>query len=153
MHKQRQAAEAMEVEPEETARTYAAFCVLREGRAIMTTRERFVSWVNDRQRPEGYRLIGAFLPGVGDAVAVAGFRVHCMLSRGSMLYVDDLITLPDHRSAGHADLLFAWLLKEARRLGCEQLHLDSGHQRHDAHRFYLKHGMHMNAHHFSMRLD
>ncbi len=150
MAKTPQTTQVVEVTPENTARTYAAFCALREGRAIMASRESFVAWVNEKQRPQGYRIVGAFLPEVEDAVAAAGFRVNYMLSRGNMLYVDDLVTLPNHRSAGHAGLIFTWLFEEARRLGCEQLHLDSGHQRHDAHRFYLKHGMVMNAHHFSM---
>lgn len=152
MAKRKQIAKAIEVGPTDTARTYAAFCALREGRAIMASADQFVSWVNEKQRPQGYRIVGAFLPETQDAVAAGGFRVHCMLSRGLMLYVDDLVTLPGHRSSGHADRIFAWLVEEGRRLGCEQLHLDSGHQRYDAHRFYLKHGMVMNAHHFSMHL-
>lgn len=153
MDEPRQVARVVEVTPEETVRTYAAFCILREGRAIMKSPEAFVAWVNERQRPQGYRVVGAFLPDKLDAVAAAGFRIHCMLSRGSMLYVDDLVTIPEYRSMGYADQVFNWLLQEARRLGCERFHLDSGHQRHDAHRFYLNHGMQISAHHFSMKLD
>ncbi len=153
MAKQHSSAQVLEVGAADTGRTYAAFLALREGRAIMANPEKFASWVNEKQRPEGYRIVGAFLPGMSDAVAAAGFRVHCMLSRGLMLYVDDLVTRPEHRSHGYAGQIFDWLVEEARHLGCEQLHLDSGHQRHDAHRFYLKQGMHMNAHHFSMLLD
>ena len=153
MAKSEQIAQVMEVTPEDTARTYAVLCALREGRPVMDSCESFVSWVNEKQRPEGYRLVAAFLPGTQDAVAAAGFRIHHTLSWGLMLYVDDLVTLPQYRGHGHADLLFAWLVEEARRHGCEQLHLDSGHQRYDAHRFYLKHGMVMKAHHFSMNLD
>ncbi len=149
---ERQAAQVVEVMPENTARTYAAFCVLREGRPIMSSMEGFTQWVNTRQRPEGYRIVAAFLPQTPDAVAAAGFRISHQLSKARFLYVDDLVTLPAYRGQGHADLLFAWLLEEARRQGCEQLHLDSGHQRYDAHRFYLKHGMRINAHHFSMQL-
>jgi GNAT superfamily N-acetyltransferase len=153
MDKPREAAQVVEVGPEGTARTYAAFCVLREGRSIMQSPATFVAWVNERQRLQGYRVVAAFLPDKQDAVAAAGFRVHCMLSRGSMLYVDDLVTIPEHRSNGYAGQVFEWLVQEARRLGCERFHLDSGHQRHDAHRFYLNHGMQITAHHFSMKLD
>ena len=153
MGKQPQIAEVIEVPPDNTGLTYAAFRVLREGRSVMATRETFVSWVNGNQRPEGYRIVGAFLPGMSDAVAAAGFRKLHQLSKGPFLYVDDLVTLPEHRSSGYAGQIFAWIVGEARRLDCQQLHLDSGHQRHDAHRFYLKQGMHMNAHHFSMLLD
>ncbi len=145
-----QTAHVKEVGAEETARTYAAFCALREGRPVMASAESFTEWVNHTQRPEGYRVVAAFLPGVHDAVAAAGFRVLHQLSKARFLYVDDLVTLPSHRANGHAGLIFGWLVDEARRQGCEQLHLDSGHQRFDAHRFYLKHGMVINAHHFSM---
>lgn len=118
----------------------------------MASAESFAQWVNQHQRPEGYRVVAAFLPGVADAVAAAGFRVLHQLSKARFLYVDDLVTLPSHRSRGYAGLIFDWLVEEARRQGCEQMHLDSGHQRFDAHRFYLKRGMIMNAHHFSMRV-
>ncbi|HET9099775.1 MAG TPA: GNAT family N-acetyltransferase [Acidobacteriaceae bacterium] len=147
-----QRAEVREVAAEDTARTYAAFCALREGRPAMATSESFSDWVNHRQRPEGYRVVGAFLPGEPDAVAAAGFRVLHQLSKARFLYVDDLVTLPSHRSSGYAGMVFDWLVEEARRRGCEQLHLDSGYQRFDAHRFYLKRGMIMNAHHFSMNV-
>jgi len=145
-------ANIIEVAPEDTSRTYAAFCVLRQGRPVMASVETFAEWINSRQRPEGYRIVAAFLTGKPDAVAAAGFRILHQLSKARYLYVDDLVTLPEFRGQGHADLLFAWLLAEARNQNCEQLHLDSGHSRYDAHRFYLKHGMRMNAHHFSMNL-
>lgn len=143
-------AQITEVGPESTSRTYAVFCALRQGRPVMATRETFTSWINERQRPQGYRIVAAFLPDCEDALCAAGFRVEWTLSRGLMLYVDDLVTLPEYRGKGYADRVFAWLVEEARRQGCEQLHLDSGHSRHEAHRFYLRHGMVINAHHFSM---
>jgi GNAT superfamily N-acetyltransferase len=143
-------ANVIEVPPENTSRAYAAFCALRQGRPAMASADTFVEWVNSRQRPEGYRIVAAFLPGKPDAVAASGFRILHQLSKARYLYVDDLVTLPEFRAQGHADLLFAWLLQEAHNQGCEQLHLDSGHGRYDAHRFYLNHGMRMNAHHFSM---
>jgi GNAT superfamily N-acetyltransferase len=145
-------AEVREVTAADTARTYAAFSALREGRPMMATADSFADWVNQRQRPEGYRVAGAFLPGKPDALAAAGFRIQHQLSKARFLYVDDLVTLPAHRSSGYAGMVFDWLVEEARRQECEQLHLDSGHQRFDAHRFYLKHGMIMNAHHFSLNL-
>lgn len=143
------AVRVIEVSPENTAKTYDVFRALRENRGVMGTPESFVSWVNEKQRPEGYRIVAAFLPTSEQAVAAGGFRVGHCLSWGHMLYVDDLVTLPEHRSSGYAGLVFDWMEAEARRLGCEQYHLDSGHQRHDAHRFYLNHGMVIHAHHFS----
>ena len=145
-------AEVREVAAADTARTYAVFCVLRKGRPVMATAESFTDWVNHRQRPEGYRVVGAFLPGEPDVMAAAGFRILHQLSKERFLYVDDLVTLTSHRSSGYAGMIFDWLVDEARRQHCEQLHLDSGHQRFDAHRFYLKRGMILNAHHFSMNV-
>ncbi|MES2219906.1 MAG: GNAT family N-acetyltransferase [Acidobacteriota bacterium] len=118
----------------------------------MASPETFVEWVNQIQRPEGYRVVAAFLPGEPNAVAAAGFRILHQLSKARFLYVDDLVTLPSHRANGFAGMVFDWLVEEARGHGCEQLHLDSGHQRFDAHRFYLKRGMIINAHHFSMNV-
>ncbi len=45
----------------------------------------------------------------------------------------------------------AWVEEEARRLGCDQLHLDSGvgQDREDAHRFYFNHGMRITSYHFA----
>lgn len=146
-------AQVVEVRPENTGQTYSAFRALRGEHGVMASREGFAAWVNEKQRPEGYRIVAAFLPGIPDAVAAAGFRAHHMLSRGFMLYVDDLVCLPEHRAQGHAGRIFDWLMEEARRLGCQRLHLDSGHQRHDAHRFYLNHDMAISAHHFSMALE
>ena len=103
---------------------------------------------------EGYRLVGAFEPGRAEAAGVAGYRVMTTLWDGSVLYVDDLSTLPDARGRGHAGALLAWLDAEARRLGCRAVHLDSGvgEARYTAHRQYLKHGMNIVAHHFQKRL-
>ena len=103
------------------------------------------------QRPQGYRLAGSFEASEEQASAAAGFRVVEMLSWGRGLYVDDLVTRPDRRGRGHADALFAWLDEEARRLGCDQFHLDSGvgADRADAHRFYFRHGLRITSYHFA----
>ncbi len=89
------------------------------------------------QRPDGYKLLGV-LPGEDDAVAVAGFRVTTSLSLGRHVYIDDLSTVPAARSQGYAGQLLEWVHIEAERLGCRQVHLDSGvgPNRHAAHRLY-----------------
>jgi GNAT superfamily N-acetyltransferase len=127
--------------------------------------EEFVERVA-RQRGSGYRLV-AVIGGREDAVAqapgpeegpgprvvaVAGFRVGENLAWGKFMYVDDLVTDEACRSCGHGQRLFAWLVEEARRQGCEQFHLDSGVQRFGAHRFYLRSGMDITSHHFAMKL-
>ena len=103
-----------------------------------------------RQMQQGYRL--AMFERDNEVVALAGFRVCENLAWGRFLYVDDLITDETRRSSGAGKALFEWLLDVARNEGCQQLHLDSGVQRFDAHRFYLREGMHIAGHHFALSL-
>ena len=130
---------------------------IRAARALLELRPQFgdaatlAARVDDLQRPQGYRLAASFEDGAEEASAAAGFRIVAMLAWGQGLYVDDLVTLPGHRGRGHADALFAWLEEEARRAGCDELHLDSGvgPERADAHRFYFRHGLRISSYHFA----
>jgi GNAT superfamily N-acetyltransferase len=88
----------------------------------------------------------------GRVVAVAGFRLIEQLKSGLVLYVDDLVTDDGERSKGHGDALLHWLIAHAREQGCAAFELDSGVQRHDAHRFYLRHRMRISAYHFQIDL-
>jgi len=85
--------------------------------------EGFVARVR-RQMGGGYRL--AFLEDGGRVAAVAGFRVTENLAWGRFLYVDDLVTDGGSRSQGYGERIFDWLVAEAGREGCDELHLDSG---------------------------
>jgi GNAT superfamily N-acetyltransferase len=114
--------------------------------------EPFARHVDEVQRPEGYRLVGAF---EGErVVAVAGFRVMNTHFSGRVLYVDDLSTLPEARRRGHAGALLDWCEEEARRLDCDELHLDSavGPERQDAHRLYFNKGLRIASYHFTKSL-
>src|SRR4051794_14496226 len=62
----------------------------------------------------------------GRIVAVAGWRLVACTTVGRRLYIDDLVTDPDLRSAGHGRLLLAELEQRARDAGCRVLDLDSG---------------------------
>jgi hypothetical protein len=44
--------------------------------------------------------------------------------------------------------LLAELARRAAAAGCSVLDLDSGVQRHDAHRFYFREAMHISSYHF-----
>lgn len=103
-----------------------------------------------RQMQQGYRL--AMLERDNAVVALAGFRLSENLAWGRFLYVDDLITDESQRSSGAGKALFDGLVDIARNEDCQQLHLDSGVQRFDAHRFYLREGMHIAGHHFTLTL-
>jgi len=130
--------------------TGLAFESMRELRPHWADPQAFVRQVDELQRPEGYRLVGAFEDGREQAVAVAGFRVVNNLPWGRALYVDDLSTHPDARRRGHGAALVEWCEQEARRLACDELHLDSnvGPEREDAHRLYFNSGMRITAYHF-----
>ena len=105
----------------------------------------------ERQHAEGYRL--AYLEHEGEVRSVAGFRFLEMLAYGNSLYVDDLVTRAADRSRGYGDRLFDWLLAEARRAGCALLHLGSGTQRIEAHRFYFRKRMAIKSFHFHLELE
>ncbi len=97
--------------------------------------------------PLGLRMTGRTVD--RRVVAVAGWRVGVNLHLGRHLYVEDLVTSAPARSAGHGAALLAHLRAIAREEGCAVLHLDSGVQRHDAHRFYFREGLHISSHHFT----
>jgi GNAT superfamily N-acetyltransferase len=145
------ATELREIFPPDTALAFPAMQALRPHYA---EESEFVERVDEMQRAEGYRLVGAFEDGTPYALAVAGFRVGHNLAWGRFLYVDDLSTLPEARRRGYGRQLLEWLTEEARREGCDQLHLDSGvtADRYDAHRLYLNSGLAITSHHFARKL-
>jgi len=110
----------------------------------------FLARIREMQA-EGYRL--AYIEDKGEVVAVAGYRIFTSLFMGTNLYVDDLVTASGSRSRGYGKILIDWLRDLARESGCTHLHLDSGTQRHRAHRFYLRQGMDITSFHFSEKLD
>jgi GNAT superfamily N-acetyltransferase len=126
---------------------------MRALRAHYADEAEFVRRVDEVQRREGYRIVGAF---EGEpCVAVAGFRVIHSLAWNDALYVDDLSTLPEARGHGHGRALLEWCKEEGRRLGCTQFHLDSavGPEREDAHRLYFNTRLRISAYHFQAPLE
>lgn len=104
-----------------------------------------------RMQAEGFHL-AVREDDSGTIRAVAGYRYQEKLFSGKNLYVDDLVTDTTQRSHGHGRALLQWLADEATRHSCAQLELDSGVQRHDAHRFYFRERMHISAYHFVQAL-
>jgi GNAT superfamily N-acetyltransferase len=145
---------AVQIRELQVGETHRAHETMRALRTTWTSEREFTEHVDGVMRPAGYRLVAAILPEREQAVAVAGFRVGDTLAWGRYLYVDDLSTAPDARRQGHGGALLDWLVEEGRRLGCGQLHLDSGtgHERFDAHRLYHKRGLAIYSHHFACRL-
>jgi GNAT superfamily N-acetyltransferase len=102
--------------------------------------------------PQGLRFLTA-LDDDGRCLGVAGWRIVATTVAGRTLHVDDLVTAAAARSTGVGEALLAELERRGRAAGCTLLDLDSGVQRHDAHRFYLRERMQISAHHFTKRLD
>lgn len=111
---------------------------------------RFVAQMQ-RQIAAGCRATVLF-DGDGIPRAFACWRVLEMLAVGRHVYVDDLVTDAAARSRGHGKAMLDWLKAEAERLGCTRLQLDSGTQRQDAHAFYLREGLRIEAFHFGIAL-
>ncbi|MDH5600673.1 MAG: GNAT family N-acetyltransferase [Gammaproteobacteria bacterium] len=127
---------------------HACFNVLAQLRPHIKAEE-FVERVL-AQYPRGYQL--AVVLDDNNVMAVAGYHISQNLAWGKFLYVEDLVTDQKNRSLGHGKQLLDWLHQEAREQGCDQLHLDSGVQRKDAHRFYQREGMRFASQHYVSQL-
>ena len=123
--------------------------VMRELRPHVTDRKKFVERVRRQQR-DGYLL--AFVEAGDEIRAVAGYRFLDSLYSGRFMYVDDLVTREIDRSAGYGGKLFDWLVQQARENKCDNLELDSGVQRFDAHRFYFRKRMKISSYHLGLSI-
>jgi GNAT superfamily N-acetyltransferase len=124
--------------------------VMRELRSLFPEPEQFLERIV-RQQKEGYQL--AFLESDREVCAVAGYRFLESLFSGKFLYVDDLVTRESDRSRGFGGQLLDWLIEQACEHGCENLELDSGVQRFDAHRFYFSKRMSISSYHFRIKIE
>ncbi|MFL0801199.1 MAG: GNAT family N-acetyltransferase [Agarilytica sp.] len=110
-------------------------------------KEQFVEQVI-RQQEQSYQIVAIKID--NRIPSAAGFRFAEYLAWGKVLYVDDLTTLPECRGNGYAATLMDWLIEYAKENKCQGLHLDTGHQRHSAHKLYLNKGLLINSHHLSI---
>ena len=107
--------------------------------------------VGRMRRTDGFRVIAAVRDGV--VVGVAGVRPMELLYAGRILQIDDLVVDAGERSGGVGKALLDWVKSEAVRDGRVEVHLDSGMQRLDAHRFYDREGFERLGVHFRIRFD
>ena len=99
---------------------------------------------------EGYKL--AFISNEEIAFSVIGFRIQTFLYSGKTLYIDDLVTLENHRKKGCGKLLLDFAKEYAKERNCETFSLDSGIMRKDAHRLYLNEGFDIDCLHFACKV-
>lgn len=125
------------------------FPVIHELRPHLTV-ERFVEMYEQMQK-ESYQI--AFVEEPNQEIwSAVGFRCMNLFYAGKIIYIDDLSTLPQARGKGRASQLLDFVKQFAIGLGCDAIHLDSGHQRHDAHRLYLQKKFKIASHHFILEL-
>lgn len=130
--------------PEQIRQCYK---VMRELRPHLVDEEAFVAQIL-RQLSAGYYL--AYCQDDLKVHALIGFRFLEFLAWGKVLYIDDLVTDSEARKKGHGGKLMKWVIEKAKEKQCDQVHLDSGPQRHDAHRLYLNHGFKIIGYHFAL---
>lgn len=122
---------------------FDAFKVLRPH----IEKEQFIEQVI-RQQEQSYQIIAINID--GKIPSAAGYRFAEYLAWGKVLYIDDLTTIPECRGNGYAAVLMDKLIELAKENACQGLHLDTGHQRHSAHKLYLNKGLNINSHHLSI---
>lgn len=123
--------------------------VMHELRPHLKNEKEFLKRIK-QQQTNGYQLI--FIEKNGIAVSACGFRILEFLAWGKILYIDDLTTLPQQRGKGYAGKILDWIFNHAKENDCDEVHLDSGHQRYDAHRLYLNKKFRIIDHHFARKL-
>ncbi len=111
----------------------------------------FVAQVQRQMQNHAYVLV--YIAAQDHVYAAAGYRITEFLAWGRTFYVDDLVTSSTSRKLGYGGKLLDWLMAKARELSCDQFHLDSGVQRHDAHRLYLSRKLQISSHHFSIEFE
>ncbi len=98
-----------------------------------------------RQQAQGYHFM--YLQANEDIVSILGYRLTEQLAWNKALYIDDLATLSSARGLGYGGILLKWAIEKARTEDCQQVHLDTGPNRHAAHRLYLNHGFELRSYH------
>jgi len=133
-----------------SAEIESCFAVMQELRPELQDKEAFVAQM-ERQKKEGYLLF--YLRDEEEVGACMGFRIFETLAWGKILYIDDLITRKKSRKKGLAKRLLDYAIQQGSSEKCAEIHLDSGYQRHDAHRLYLNCGFKLLCHHFSLTIS
>ncbi|MBC8046519.1 MAG: GNAT family N-acetyltransferase [Fimbriimonadaceae bacterium] len=114
------------------------------------TKENVFEYIHT-MRKENYHLI--YLEEDGKAVAFSGYRFITHLFTGDSIYIDDLGTIAEYRGKGYGSKLLDHIFNIAKENKLQEVRLDSGHHRYDAHRLYLNKGFKIVSHHFALQLE
>jgi GNAT superfamily N-acetyltransferase len=126
--------------------TYAVMSQLR----THVPEHEYLDRVKRQSQSGNYQVAAVFDD--GQVRCVAGYRISECLAWGKFMYVDDLVSDQNGRSKNYGKQMLAWLVDEAKKNGCQEFHLDSGVQRHGAHRFYLRERMDITCFHFARKI-
>jgi len=110
--------------------------------------ESFIFKIKEQMK-EGYELF--YLIKNAHICSLAGARVSNNLAWGKHLYVLDLVS--DERSLGYGKEMLNYLKDYAKAEACDEIHLDSGVQRFQAHKFYLREDFKIASHHFAYKIE
>lgn len=116
----------------------------------MLTQEKYLGLI-ESMKNQGYELLFVKEEN-GEIPAILGFRYLTMLYCGNIIYIDDLSTLPEARGKGYGNILLDFIINLAQEKNLNGVHLDSGHQRFNAHRLYLNKKFNITSHHFALTL-
>jgi GNAT superfamily N-acetyltransferase len=141
----------VDLEPDDSRLATQVLPVLKELRPHLTG-ESFAA-VYQEGYEQGLRYTAVYDDDESRCLGVAGWRVVATTNVLRKLYIDDMVTAKESRSTGVGRFLLDDLSQRARRAGCAIVDLDSGVQRHGAHRFYFREGMHIASHHFAREVD
>jgi len=130
---------------EEIKDCYAVMAELRSH----ISREEFLPLVKKLTAETGFQMV--YLKDE-EIKAVGGFRISEWLAGGKYLEIEDLVAKENERSKGCGGAIFDWLVRYAKQNDCNQIRLVSHVKRFGAHQFYMRKGMIIEAHYFSMSL-
>ena len=125
------------------------FNVIQELRPHLNDCNKFITQIM-RQQKEGYQMFACIAN--NNIVGCIGYRQLETLAWGKILYIDDLITSSTHRGNGYAKTLLDHAIDYAKLVSCDQVHLDTGYTRYDAHKLYLKNRFQLSSHHMALIL-
>ena len=110
----------------------------------------FVEQVQEQMK-EGYELF--YLVKHNIICSLAGSKISKTLAWGKCLYIFDLVSDEKERSLGYGKELLDYMKAYAKDEGCDEVHLDSGVQRFQAHKFYLREDFKISSHHFAYKIE
>lgn len=98
----------------------------------------------------GYKMVAAYHD--KNCIGISGYWIATKIYSGKYLEIDNLVVDVNYRSKGIGKKLCAFILKIAKKSGCETVMLDAYAENSPAHRFYYREGFFVRGFHFLKKL-